>query len=112
MKNFVQPGRTISFAPAAAVSAGGVTKIGSRIGVAVSNVAANTPGTFAVEEVFRLPKLATDAIAAGDSVRWDHLQGLVTLATTGAGNVALASAGYAFSAAAAGDGFVDVKINA
>lgn len=111
MKNFVQHGQSITHSPAAAVPAGGVAKIGSRIGIAVSTVLANTAGSFATEGVFRLPKVAGDAIAQGDGVRWDHLQGLVTLATTGAGNAVLASAGFAFAAAGAGEGFVDVKIN-
>jgi predicted RecA/RadA family phage recombinase len=112
MKNAVQPGRRIVFTPAAAVPAGGIAKIGSRVGVALSSVAANTPGTFLLDEVYRLPKLASDAIGQGDSVHWDHQAGVITLATTGAGNVALASAGFAFSAAAAGEAFVEVKINA
>ena len=112
MKNSIQPGRIISFTPAAAVAAGGVAKIGSRIGVALSSVAANTPGTFVLEDVYRLPKLAADAIGVGDAVRWDHLQGVITTATVGAGNAVIASAGFAFTAAAAGETFIDVKINA
>ncbi|WP_457329735.1 capsid cement protein [Rhizobacter sp. P5_C2] len=112
MKNFIQHGQSLTHTPAAAVAAGGAAKIGSRIGIAVSNVAAGAPGTFTAEGVYRLPKLAADAVGQGDSVRWDHLQGVITVATTGAGNVALASAGYAFNAAAAGEAFVDVKVNA
>lgn len=112
MKNFIQHGQSITHTPAAAVVAGGVAKIGSRIGVAVSNVAAGAPGTFAAEGVYRLPKLAADAIGQGDSVRWDHLQGVITTATVGAGNAVIASAGFALTAAAAGETFVDVKINA
>jgi len=112
MKNSVQLGRSLTFAPAAAVPAGGVLRLGARIAIAVSAVAANAPGAFATEGVYRLPKLAADAIGIGDAVRWDHVQGVITTATVGAGNAVIASAGYAFSAAAAGDAFIDVKINA
>jgi predicted RecA/RadA family phage recombinase len=111
MKNFIQPGQSLTHTPAAAVVSGGVAKIGSRIGIAVSNVAAGVPGTFTVEGVYRLPKLAGDAIGQGDGVRWDHLQGLITTATVGAGNAVIASAGFAFTAAAAGETVVDIKIN-
>lgn len=112
MKNFVQPGQSITTAPAAAVPASGVLKIGARIGVAVANVPANVSGVFSVEGVYKLPKLAADAIGVGDAVRWDHLQGVITTATVGAGNAVIAAAGFAFTAAAAGETFVDVKINA
>lgn len=112
MKNFIQHGKSITHTPAAAVAAGGVAKIGSRIGIAISNVAVGVPGTFTVEGVHRLPKLAGDAVGQGDAVRWDHLQGLITTATVGAGNAVIASAGFAFAAAAAGETFIDVKVNA
>jgi predicted RecA/RadA family phage recombinase len=112
MKNFVQPGQSITTAPAAAVSSGGVLRLGARIGVALANVPANVSGVFSVEGVYRLPKLAADAIGVGDAVRWDHLQGVITTATVGAGNAVIVSAGFAYSAAAAGETFVDVKINA
>jgi predicted RecA/RadA family phage recombinase len=112
MKNFVQPGQSITTAPTAAVSSGGVVRLGARIGVALANVPANVSGVFSVEGVYRLPKLAADAIGVGDAVRWDHLQGVITTATVGAGNAVIASAGFAYSAAAAGETFVDIKINA
>lgn len=112
MKNFVQQGQTITHTPAASVIASGVAKIGSRVGIALSNVAAGTPGVFAVEGVYRLQKLSTDVIGQGDSVRWDHLQGLITTATVGAGNAVIASAGFAFTAAGASETFIDIKINA
>jgi predicted RecA/RadA family phage recombinase len=112
MKNFIQHGKSITHTPAAAVAAGGAAKIGSRIGIAISNVAAGAPGTFTVEGVHRLSKVAGDAIGQGDAVRWDHLQGLITTATVGAGNAVIASAGFAFTGAAAGETFIDIKINA
>ena len=112
MKNYIQHGKSLTHTPVAAVPSGGVAKIGSRIGIAVSNVAAGTPGTFGVEGVHRLPKLVGDAIGQGDTVRWDHLQGVITTATVGAGNASIAAAGFAVMAAAAAETYIDVKVNA
>ena len=112
MKNYIQHGKSITHTPVAAVPSGGVAKIGSRIGIAASNVAAGTPGTFGVEGVYRLPKLVGDPVGQGDTVRWDHLQGVITTATVGAGNASIAAAGFAVTAAASAETFIDVKINA
>jgi predicted RecA/RadA family phage recombinase len=112
MKNFIHHGKSITHTPVAVVASGGVAKIGSRIGIAVSNVAAGAPGVFAVEGVHRLPKLVGDPVGQGDTVRWDHLQGVITTATVGAGNASIAAAGFAVTAAAAAETVIDIKINA
>lgn len=107
MKNAVQMGSTISHTPAADRASGAATLIGVRVGVAVSAVPANTPGLFAVEGVYTLPKLAADNVAQGALLYWDAVNSRLT--TTTAGNT---QAGYAFEAAGAGVAVVDIKINA
>lgn len=103
--NYVQPGELIDFVPDADVAAGGAVTIGSRVGVAQTDVASGTEGAFAVEDVHSLPK-GTGAIAQGAEV---YLTSAGKIGTTATDNT---KAGYAFAAAASGDSVVLVKINA
>ncbi len=107
MKNFVAQGLTIDHAPAAARASGAATLIGTRLGVAVNDVAANQVGVFAVDGVYVLPKLGTDNVAQGAPLFWDNTNLRLTLSASG--NTA---AGYAFAAAGAGVATVQIKINA
>lgn len=107
MKNFVVQGITIDHAPAAARASGAATLIGTRIGVAKDDVAANATGVFLVQGVFTLPKLTTDAPAQGAALYWDNTN--LRLTTTSAGNTL---AGFAFAAAVNGDTTVQCAINA
>lgn len=106
MKNLVSKGMTIDHTPAAARAAGACTLIGLMVGVAESDVAASTEGTFAIEGVFSLPKLSTDNMTQGAQLYWDNTNLRWTL--TSAGNTA---AGKCFAAAAASTTVVSVKIN-
>lgn len=107
MKNFVSQGLTIDHTPAATRAAGAGTLIGTRIGVAVNDVAASTPGVFSMAGVHTLPKLSTDVMAQGALVYWDNTN--LRLTVTSAGNTL---AGYAFAAAGNGDTTVQCAINA
>lgn len=72
MKNFQKRGETLTLTPAAAVAAGvGYLFGASLFGVAVGNVAANTPGEFRTEGVIELPKTSALAISTGDRLFWD-----------------------------------------
>ncbi len=106
-KNYVQEGAVIDFVAAAAVLAGGVVLMGKRIGIALSDTAQGATGSAAVEGVFKVNKLAGDAVAQGDLLYWDAANSRLT--TTAAGSVL---AGYAFAAAGAGAAVVNIKINA
>lgn len=106
MRNYIMPGRMLPFVATAALLAGDVVVIGARIGIAAKNAAIGETVELAVDDVFSLPK-ATGAIAIGALVYWDAAAKKIT--TTASGNTL---AGYAASAAASGDAFVNVKINA
>lgn len=107
MNNYIQPGKTIAHTPAAARASGAVTLIGTRIGVAVADVAISTEGLFSVEGVYTIAKLSTDVVAQGALLYWDNTNLRLTL--TSAGNTL---AGYAFAAAGSGATTVQIKINA
>jgi predicted RecA/RadA family phage recombinase len=107
MKNCISNGNTIPHTPTAAVSSGGVVLIGSRIGVAVADIAANTTGSVQVVGVFSVAKLSADNMTQGALVYWDNATKRLT--TTASGNTL---AGFATEAAGAGTTTVNVKINA
>lgn len=107
MKNSVSMGLTIDHTPAAQRLAGAMTLIGTRVGVAVADVAASTPGVFAIEGVYTITKLTSDVVAQGALLYWDNTN--LRLTTTSAGNTL---AGFAFAAASGTDTTVQIKINA
>lgn len=107
MKIAVSEGLTIDHAPTAARASGAATLIGTRIGVAVNDVAANATGVFRMKGVFTLPKLSTDVVTQGALLYWDNTNLRLTL--TSAGNTL---AGYAFAASGNGVATVDCAINA
>lgn len=107
MKIAFSEGLTIDHAPAAARAAGAGTLIGTRIGVAVNDVALGVSGVFRVQGVFTLPKLTTDVVTQGALLYWDNTNLRLTLSS--AGNTL---AGYAYEAAGNGVTSVACKINA
>lgn len=72
MKNFLQPGDTLTLtAPSNLVSGQGV-KVGTNLfGVAVSTVLSGAKVAVQVKGVVELPKLSGLAVAEGDSLGWD-----------------------------------------
>lgn len=106
MKNLIQAGLTIDHTPTAARASGAVTLIGTKIGVAAADVAANTPGVFYVEGVFKVPAKSTDTPAQGAALYWDNSARELT--TTASGNT---YAGYAYEAKASGVTSIAIKIN-
>ena len=81
--------------------------IGTLAGVALIDIPSNATGSVQVEEVFILPKTASEAITAGSVVYQDASTKLVT--TTDESNTRIGVAAYA---AAADDPTVKVKLNA
>ncbi len=66
-KNYVQEGAYLTLiAPAGGVASGGVYKIGSLAVVAMTDAAEGESFEGATGEVWRLPKLPADVLAAGD----------------------------------------------
>lgn len=87
MKNAHQDGRVLDITLAADVASGGVVAQGRMFAIAVT--AGKTGDTVAghVEGVFRLPKLNTAVIAAGDAVHWDVSDSRVIVASTATGDI-------------------------
>ena len=66
MKNYVQPGNTITLTAPYAVTSGDGLLVGSIFGVAAGNAILGDPVETAVEGVYDLKKVASQAWAAGD----------------------------------------------
>lgn len=108
---------TTLYTPGSAVSAGAVVRLASttskkgRIGVALSDIAASTPGAVAITGCFTLAKLSAAVIAQGESVSWDY-SGLVVddnAMTAASGDIV--EFGMADAAAGAGTTTVNVWID-
>jgi predicted RecA/RadA family phage recombinase len=83
MKNYVQPGKTVSFVAAAAIESGVGFLLGADLfGVSCGKYAIGETGEAAIEGVFTLPKAAvvTTAFAAA---YWDNTAKLVTNVSSG-----------------------------
>lgn len=87
MKNYIQPGDTLTLAaPAGGVVSGNAYLIGAGIfGVAGATAAQTLDFPIKVTGVFDLPKTAALAIAAGDLLYWDNTAR--ELNKTAAGNI-------------------------
>jgi len=103
-KNYIQEGDVLNHIAAAAIASGDVVPLVSRIGVAVADIAIGASGPVAVEGVFALPKVVTQAPAQGTLLYWDNTKKNIT--TTATGNIL---AGYAAAPAVNGD--ITVNIN-
>lgn len=103
---FVQDGLAINYRPTETVSAGDIVVLGSLIGIAKLDIAANTLGALATVGVFEIDK-AAEAVTLGAVLYWDAAEQKVTATETG--NVYI---GKAVTAAEATDEKVCVLLNA
>lgn len=107
MKNFVQPGSTVTLtAPAGGVVGGQAYLIGALFVVAVFTAAAGKPFAGKTIGVFELPKTAGQAVTEGQALYWDDTNDVLT--TTVGTNVKV---GAAVQAAQAGDATVLIRLN-
>ena len=72
MKNYVQPGRTLTIASPYAVTSGDGLLVGAIFGVATANAASGEAVEAGLVGVFDLKKTASQAWAVGDRVYWDN----------------------------------------
>ncbi len=105
MRNFVQPGDTVTVIAPAAVNSGDGMLVGALFGVAVATAAISTNVEMVTEGVVDLPKAAV-AITQGAKVYWITATSNVT--TASAGNTLI---GCAIVAAAVGDATARVRLN-
>ena len=108
MAEYWQRGESLDYtnAGSAAIEAGDVIVLGTKIGIAGCDIAVGAVGSVHVEGVYKFPK-ATGAITIGAAVYWDATNENIT--TTSTSNTL---AGYAAAAAVSADTTVLVKINA
>ena len=82
MKNYVQPGNTITLTAPYAVASGDGLLVGSIFGVAAGTAALGEAVEAALTGVYDLKKVASQAWAAGDKVYWDNTAKEATKTTT------------------------------
>ena len=83
MKNYVQPGRTLTLTPAAAVASGVGYLFGVALfGVAEADVASGAAGEFITEGVVEIAKTSALAISVGDRLFWDATNKCVNKTST------------------------------
>ena len=109
MKNYVQPGNTITLTAPYAVTSGDGLLVGSIFGVAAGTAALGEAVETALVGVYELKKVASQAWAAGDKVYWDNTAKEATKTTT---SNTLIGAAVAAVAGGAGDTIGRVRLNA
>lgn len=102
--NYWQKGETLDYIPTEAVKHGGVVSLGTRIGIAGADIAANEQGQIHVVGVFEMAKDGAE-IALGAAVYYNADDDQIT--ANADGNI---PAGYAVQAAKAADTTVLVKL--
>ena len=108
-----QRGETLDYTPTAPFFTAAVVNLGTRVGVAGSDIAAGEQGQVHVVGVFEMDKDTSVAIAMGATVYYDAANDVITtVASTGAdqNKVDNIPAGYASAAAVAADTTVLVKL--
>lgn len=90
-----------------AIEAGTVVTIGSRVGVAGTDIAVGAVGSLVLDGVFVMPK-ATGAVTLGQALYFDKSAGNVTTTKAESGAI---YAGIAVEAAGSSDAEVLVRIN-
>lgn len=106
MKNYVQPGKTVTVAAPATVSSGKGVLVGGIFGIAGFDAAAAADVEIATEGVFDIDKVSAQAWSQGDAIYWDNAAKLATTVVA-AGNVPI---GHALLAAANPSGTGRVRL--
>lgn len=106
MRNYVQPGNTLTIPAPSAVASGSGVQVGSIFGVANGDALPGGDLDLDTVGVFTLPKVSALALGIGDPVYWDGTAKVVT--GTAAGNQRI---GVAVTAAPNPSGTVDVRLN-
>jgi predicted RecA/RadA family phage recombinase len=107
MKNFIQPGDTLTaLAPTGGIVSGAALLFGTLFGVAAYTAAEGEEVECAVTGVYELPKTSANVIALGAKVYWNDTLKEVT--STASGNSLI---GGAAAAAGAGVTLIRVRLN-
>lgn len=109
MKNYVQPGNTITLAAPYAVTAGDGLLVGSIFGIASGDAALSEPVEAALTGVFDLTKVGSQAWTVGAKVYWDDTNKRTTSVATSNTLIGVATEAVA---GGAGDTIGRVRLNA
>ncbi len=107
MKNYVQPGGTITLTAPDDITSGQIVAVGSLVGVAAGDAATGEDLDLVTEGVFTLPKPSTEVVAVGDVLYLDAGAGVATLDDDTGANPRI---GIAVTAAANPSATVNVKL--
>lgn len=109
MKNYVQPGNTVTLPAPYAVTSGDGLLVGSIFGVASGDAAQNDPVETALTGVFDLTKAGSQAWTVGVKVYWDDTNKRTTSVATSNTLIGVATEAVA---GGAGDTIGRVRLNA
>ena len=104
MKNYIQPGETITVTAPTDVASGALVVVGALIGVAAGDAASGADVEICTSGVFELPKVLTDDVSVGNLLYYDSATANLTK-TAGAGSKPLVGA----AVQAAGNGVAMVR---
>ena len=82
MKNYIQPGHTITLTAPAAVTSGSGVLVGAIFGIAAHDAASGEPVEALTVGVIDINKVGTQAWAVGDKVYWDNTNKRATKTAT------------------------------
>lgn len=83
MRNYIQPGKTVTVPAPADVKSGDLVVVGDLFGVAEFSAAEGDPVEIATEGVFELPKVAAQAWTVGAKIYYIAADKVLTTAATG-----------------------------
>lgn len=106
MRNYVQPGESITVTATAATNSGDGVKISNLFGIASGDAAIGEKLVLTTRGVFDLPKPSTNTFDIGALAYWDDTAKLVT--STASGNTRI---GLAVTAAGNPSGSVNVRLD-
>ncbi len=109
MRNYVQPGSTITLTAPYAVASGDGLLVGAVFGIAAGAAASGEPVETALVGVYDLKKVASQAWSVGDKVYWDNTAKEATKTTTSNTLIGVAIEAVACGA---GDTIGRVRLNA
>ena len=109
MKNYVQPGNTITLTAPYAVTSGDGLLVGSIFGIASGDAALSDPVETVLTGVFDLTKVGSQAWTAGAKVYWDDTNKRTTSVATSNTLIGVATEAVA---GGAGDVIGRVRLNA
>ncbi|MAY89483.1 MAG: hypothetical protein CML02_22545 [Pseudooceanicola sp.] len=109
MKNYVQPGNTVTLTAPYVVTSGDGLLVGSIFGIASADTALNDPVETALTGVFDLTKVGSQAWTVGAKVYWDDTNKRTTSVATSNTLIGVATEAVA---GGAGDTIGRVRLNA